>query len=99
MSKKLKDHKVTVKLPDERHLKHVVDAYGLVCMYRTASKKPVESMETWLGRLIIEGCNAMYRFDREQQLAAQKAAEEKAKAKEADADKKVEAEAIAADAE
>jgi hypothetical protein len=68
MKKKSKKSDLTMSLsiPDEKLLKHVTNAYGLVCKYRQANKVPHENMDTWALRLIVEGCNALYKFHDEQ---------------------------------
>jgi len=65
-SSKVKPVQISLEVPDEELLKHVVDAYGLVCQYRTANKVPHEKMESWLLRLVVEGCNALYKFHNSQ---------------------------------
>jgi hypothetical protein len=68
MSKKTKkqDLLISLNVPDEKLLKHIANAYGLVCKYRQANKVPHENMDTWALRLVVEGCNALYKFHDEQ---------------------------------
>lgn len=79
-SKKKQGLEVRVAVPDEKLMSHISNAYGLVCQYRTYQKVPHEKLETWLLRLVVEGCNAIFNYHN-QQLAEmekkQKEAEEK----------------------
>lgn len=63
---KEKPLKVTINIPDDRHLKHITDAYGLVSRYRAVQNTPHEKMENWLLRLVVEGCNALFHYHNEQ---------------------------------
>ena len=99
MSKKSKaDVKISIAVPNGELVKHIGNAYGLVSQYRTVNKVPHESMENWLLRLVVEGCNAMFSYHN-QQLAAQ-AEHEADKAEVAEAVEPVaEPEEVVADAE
>lgn len=79
-SRKYKGMKLTIEVPNEKLLKHIVDAYGLVCQYRTANRVPHESMEKWLLRLAVEGANALYNFHNEALKKQQEEAAAKAEA-------------------
>ena len=84
MSKK-KPLELTLTIPDEKILSHITNAYGLVCQYRTINKVPHESLENWLTRLAVEGCNAMYKFHDQNVAKIKKEQAEQAAAAEAPA--------------
>lgn len=66
MSKKKNNMQLSINVPDENIMKHITNAYGLVCQYRTVNKAPHESIENWMIRLVVEGCNALYKYHNEQ---------------------------------
>lgn len=66
MSKKSKSLTIPLSIPDDKIFNHITDAYGLVCMYRTMNKVPHESIDKWLLRLAVEGCNAIYNYHNQQ---------------------------------
>lgn len=57
---------IGIEVPDEKIFSHITNAYGLVCQYRTANKVPHERLESWLLRLVVEGCNALYGYHNQQ---------------------------------
>lgn len=77
---------ITLELPEEKYLKHIMDAYGLVSKYRQAQGAPHMNMEAWLTTVVVEGANAIFNFHNQQQAALAKQ-EEEAKKAEAEARK------------
>lgn len=73
---------ITLELPEEKYLKHIMDAYGLVSKYRQAQGVPHMNMEAWLTTVVVEGANAIFNFHNQQQAAIAKKKQEELDAQE-----------------
>ncbi len=54
---------IKLRLDNEKVFSHIVNAYGIICDYRSKHGSPRESFENWAIRCLVDSSNAIYRFD------------------------------------